>query len=86
MSNVKNLFGQAVEVMKPNEGLVSALEQLLEMARTGQLQSYIGTGFTVDGLRATTWCNNHDDVCQMLGSIAWLQHEYVERTTASNNP
>ena len=66
----------------PNGGLVSALEDLLKMAKSGQLQSYIGTGFTQDGLRVSTWCDSHDDVYQMLGSLEWIKAEYLHRHTS----
>lgn len=81
MTNVRALPGTALPSAEPNASLVAGLEQLVEMAKSGQLQSFIGTGFTVDGLRVAHWSNFHDDVYQMLGSLAWLQAEYVERTT-----
>ena len=65
--------------MEPNPQLVKNLRDLLDMAETGQLQSFVGTGFTRDGLRAATWGDFHSDVYQMLGALAWLQAEYVER-------
>jgi hypothetical protein len=70
-----------IDAAKPNDGLISALRQLLAMAESGQLQSYIGTGFTCDGLRMATWGDHHDDVYQMLGALAWLQSEYLHRHT-----
>lgn len=51
MSNVHVLPTGIVPSTDPNEPLVAALRQLLDMAETGQLQSYVGTGFTHDGLR-----------------------------------
>lgn len=74
-------FRNPEDAAKPNEALVDVLRKALEMAETGQLQCYIGTGFTSDGLRLATWCDNHDDVYQMLGAIAWLQAEYIKRHT-----
>ena len=65
----------------PQPALISALEQALEKARTGQLQSFIGTGFTSGGETLAVWVDTHPDVHQMLGSLAWLQHEYVSRRT-----
>ena len=47
----------------PNDALISCLTEALEMAKSGELQSFIGTGYVV------------------LGSLAWLQHEYVHRHT-----
>ncbi len=80
MSNVKAFPGNAVPT-GPNQALIAGLRQLLEMAESGQLQSFIGTGFINEGLRASHWSDYHADVYQMLGSLVWLQHEYVHRHT-----
>jgi len=79
MSVVALHGGIRVATGKPNEALVKGLEQMLGMAKTGQLQSFIGTGFTVDGLRASTWADYHDNVYQMLGGLEWLKYEYIAR-------
>lgn len=80
MSNVHTLPGTLNPIaMPPNEHLVKALKDLLVMAESGTLQSYIGTGFTNDSMRVSTWCDFHDDVYQMLGSLEWLKSEYVDR-------
>ena len=81
MSNVHTLTTGAIQETGPNEALIDALKNLLSMAESGQLQSYIGSGFTVDGLRVSTWCDFHDDVYQMLGTLDWLKFEYVQRRT-----
>ena len=82
MSNVLALHaGIAAPTTEPNTTLVAAIEQLLDLAKTGQLQSYIGTGFTCDGLRVSTWCNFHDNKYEMLGSLEWIKAEYIDRTT-----
>jgi len=67
--------------VEPNKQLVKNLLDLLEMANSGELQSFIGTGFTSDGLRVTTWGDYHNDRHQMLGSLAWMQAEYIHRHT-----
>ena len=86
MSNVKYLETGAdmPNLNTPNQALIDALTDTLKMAESGQLQSYIGTGFTGDGLRVATWGNFHDDKYQMLGALNWLVHEYVQRTTEEN--
>lgn len=82
MSNVKPLHsGINPPAEKPNADLVSALKELVDMAESGMLQSYIGTGFTKDGLWVSTWSDYHDDVYQMLGSIEWIKSEYIHRHT-----
>lgn len=81
-SNVISLFGERTpELGEPNAGLVRALTELLKMAESGRLQSLVGTGFTSEGNRLSVWFDGHPDVYQMLGALAWLQHEYVERKT-----
>ena len=82
MSDVSPLHpGIKVNTGKPNEALCDALRTLLKMAESGQLQHYIGTGFTSDGLRVATWCDFHDDVYQALGSLEWIKQEYIFRHT-----
>lgn len=82
MSNVVPLIaGKSLPNAAPNEALIAALSDLLKMAESGQLQSYIGSGFTHDGLRVSTWCDFHDDVYQVVGSMEWLKAEYINRHT-----
>jgi len=82
MANVVRLNDNtSVEDNKPNPALIEALKSLVTMAESGQLQSFIGTGFLGNSLRVSTWCDYHQDVYQQLGALAWLQHEYVERQT-----
>ncbi len=80
MTNVYTLFGERPpELAEPNESLVRALSDLLEMAKIGRLQSLVATGFTEEGNRLALWCDVHPDVYQMLGALSWLGHEYVAR-------
>lgn len=81
MSNVLPLRPDGTLPCTPNDALVDALEQLLSMAKSGQLQSYIGSGFTSDGMRVTTWCDFHNDKYQVLGSLEWLKAQYIEEHT-----
>lgn len=62
---------------EPNENIIKALEELLDMAKDGRLQSYIGTGYLNDGLSMTTWLDYHADIFQMLGSLEWLKIRYI---------
>lgn len=64
---------------KPNVGLISMLENMLEKAKSGELQSLIGTGYLVDGHRLSFFADQHEDIYQMLGALAWLQSEYQNR-------
>lgn len=78
MSNVRAFHnGINVPTKEPNQALISALRSLLDSAETGQLQSFIGTGFGCDGLRNTLWCDHHDNIYEQLGSIEWLKQEYI---------
>jgi hypothetical protein len=81
MTNVKYLStGDDVpDRAKPNSALIKMLEDALKMAESGRLQSYIGTGFTHDGFRVSTWGDYHDDKYQVLGALNWLAHDYVRR-------
>jgi len=79
--NVHTLPGFAAPSTEPNVRLIATLRELLAMAESGQLRSFIGTGFIHEGLRVATWADYHDDVYQMLGALSWLQHEYVHRHT-----
>jgi hypothetical protein len=82
VSNVKSIYGAEVpvkELGEPNVALVALLKDILAMAESGQLQSFIGTGFTTDNLRTAVWADQHPDVYQMLGALGWLQAEYIAR-------
>lgn len=80
-TNVKSLFtGEDISV-GPNEHLVALFEEMLAMAKSGALQSFIGTGFTSQDQRVAMWGDYHMDRYQMLGSLDWLVHEYVYRET-----
>ena len=82
MTNVVGIGGRVpTQLGEPNEALIGVLEDALARAKTGQLQSLIGTGFTSDGGRLAMWADQHENVYEMLGSLAWLQHEYVHRHT-----
>jgi hypothetical protein len=80
MSNIKSIHGGiAAQAGTPNETLVEVIKDLLQLAESGQLQSFIGTGFTGDGLRVVTWADHHPSVYETLGGLAWLQAEFIER-------
>lgn len=82
MSNVVSLSGKDHPATgQPRPVLVELLEDMVAKARSGELQSFIGAGFTSDGGRISLWCEGEPHVYAMLGSLAWLQHEYVHRHT-----
>ncbi|ARO24745.1 hypothetical protein TAL182_CH02999 [Rhizobium sp. TAL182] len=86
MSNVISLNGLTPSKCgEPQAGLIQVLEELVEMAKAGQLQSFVGTGFASDGGRVSAWGGHHENVYEMLGALTWLQHEYVDRTTTEDD-
>lgn len=68
----------------PNPALIEVIEDALEMARSGKLQSLIATGFTDEGLRLALWGGEHTNVYEMRGAIMWLDSEYVHRIVEKN--
>lgn len=80
--NVHFLNGKKpTQLGEPRQELIGVLENLLERAKSGELQSFLGVGFTAAGLRACAWIDLHEDVYAMLGSIEWLKAEYIHRHT-----
>lgn len=80
--NVKTLFPGAknpVDATKPNQELIAILKDALEMAESGQLQSFYGTGFTPDGLRSALWCDTEENVYQVLGAMESMKLELLAR-------
>jgi len=75
------LPGSKVPSAKPNPAVVDLMRKMLELAESGHLQSFIGTGFTADGPRLALWADEHVNVYEMLGALAWLQAEYIHRHT-----
>lgn len=78
MGNVVALQGSNPDEMPVNVNLVEHLRAVLSMAETGQLQSYAGVGFTVDGLIMRTWVPDHDNGYEFLGALAALQARFLE--------
>ena len=82
MSNIASILTKRAP-SEPNASLVAALTNMLRRAADGELQSFIGTGFTADGMRAAMWSDHHGNVYEMIGALAWLQAEYVHRHTTN---
>lgn len=83
MDNISPLHsGINLQSSVPNEAVIAAMRNLLDMAEDGRLRSFIGTGFVNDGNRVAIWCDFHDNVYEMLGAINWLEHEFVDRRTS----
>lgn len=74
--------GLATGVATSQPELAKMLRDLADQAEEGELVSLIGTGFTTHGTRLAVWFTQPgQDVYSTLGSIAWLEHEYVYRMT-----
>lgn len=82
--NVYVLPGTRALSTEPNQALVDMLADLLDDAKSGRLQSFVGTGFMADGARVGAWGDTHPNVYEMLGAISWLEHEYVHRRTTED--
>jgi hypothetical protein len=65
----------------PNEVLVEVLRDALRRAESGELQSFVGTGFTLTGNRLAAWAPHHDNVWEMLGALESMKIEYLHRYT-----
>lgn len=84
LPNVVALPGVVVPTNDPKPALVKVMRDLLEMAESGRLQVFIGTGWMADGNRITAWGGVHDNVYEMLGAIEWMREEYVDRIKTQN--
>ena len=80
MSNVKALPGCVAPQTEPKADLIAALEDILEDAKSGYLQSVFITGFNSDGLRMSYICQ-HTNVYEVVGSIEFLKQEYMDNWT-----
>ena len=80
MSNVKSLPGVMIPTSEPNQALIRAVEDILESARSGELQSFMATGFRSDGLRMSC-IFPHTNVYEVVGSLEFLKAEYMENWT-----
>lgn len=77
--------GRVAPFGEPNEVLIKVLEGTLAKARAGQLQSFIGVGFTADGGRLSVWGPEHANIYEMRGSLAWLAREYEDRVLGESD-
>ena len=82
MTNVTALPGITAPSAEPNSALIEALEDILEMAKSGELQSFFATGFKADGLRLSCMFPHHN-VYEVVGSIEFLKMQYIHNMTES---
>ena len=84
MSNVKPMPGVIAPTHEPNPNLIRAVEDILESAKSGELQSFFATGFRADGLRMAC-IFPHTNVYEVVGAIEMLKMGYIENWTESHN-
>ena len=75
MNNVTALPGVRNPAV-PRETLIKALEEALTLAKSGELQCFIGVGFTHD----TRWsirAIHGENVCKIVGAIEMMKNEII---------
>ncbi len=79
MSNVKALFGNEVpQAREPKPDLIEALEELLEMARSGEVQGVAWAALHAD--RLASWRVAGAPVCYpTIGALAAMQTALCEQ-------
>ncbi len=80
-NKVVSLPGNRVPSAEPNQEVIDMIETMLDHAKSGNLQSFVGTGFMADGARIAMWADTEQHVYKMLGAIAWMHAEYLHRHT-----
>lgn len=84
MSNVVNFPGKETvpTVPAPCQELIDGIKDALERAEAGELQSFIGIGFTHDGGVYHMICDFHENNYEVLGALQWLvQRHFFEYMT-----
>ena len=81
MSNVHFLGDKPAQMGEPNEWLVKMLTDMLEKAKTGEMQTLLGCGRTSDGGIITMFtAAAKQDYYLHLGALESLKLEFVRRT------
>jgi hypothetical protein len=80
MSNVIALGGLPIAKQAVNEGLVKALHNALEMAKTGELQCFVGTGLLSSADRLSIFSiGQGENIFTLYGAVSMLQAELFQR-------
>lgn len=74
-------FPGAVAPDQPDAALVELLRDLVKKAESGELRSFIGTGFLANGRRMSLWGedDSNPDLYSMYGALCALPVEYMKR-------
>lgn len=67
------------EKPEPCQPLIEALEDALKRAKAGELQSFIGAGFTAEGQGYYLIAGFHESDMEMLGMLEWLRQDFFMR-------
>jgi hypothetical protein len=80
VSNVHFLGNKPIETAEPNEWLIQMLGDMLEKARTGEMQTLVGVGQTSDGGIITMFTVAAQQHFYLhLGALESLKLEFVRR-------
>lgn len=80
MSNIINLKGLPVSTRKINEDLVKVLSSALELAKSGELQCFVGTGMTLENERVSIFSIGYgENSVTLYGAVGMLQVELFTR-------
>jgi hypothetical protein len=80
VSNVIALSGVPIAQQAVNEGLVKALHGALEMAKTGELQCFVGTGLLGNADRLSIFSiGQGENVFTLYGAVSMLPAELFQR-------
>jgi hypothetical protein len=81
MGEVYLLSERPVDMGQPNEYVIAMLTDMLEKARTGELQTILGCGRTSDGGMISMFTvAAKQDFYLHLGALEALKLEFVKRT------
>ena len=70
--------------INPSEVLVKLLEDLLKRAKSGEIQTIVGTLEMADGCRMSVLMIQKD-LYSAIGALEMLKHEYVEYNDRHTN-
>ncbi len=70
--NIESLFGDAVVTHKPNPDVIKALEEVLEMARSGEIVGFVGA--VLHGDDSTTIRRAGYSTRGLIGTLVIAEH------------
>ena len=65
---------------EPNASLIALLEQMLDEAKSGELQTFMGVGVTANGSMLKCFSRAaHREYFVHLGALEDLKHDFIKR-------